>query len=276
MSAAADGRARVAAGSRFTVPAATTADDGMMSATGDHALAARLAEGTGKLLTGLLNDPSGPRGRALEMAGDRQAHEFLVGELRRLRPGDAVLSEEGRDDRRRLDAERVWILDPLDGSSDFGVSGAWSVHVALCERGVPAAAAVAVPRGAPRCDRPAAAAHSCRVGVAGWGGPVRGHTDGRGCERLDAEVVAMGSAGVKAMAVVRGEVDAYVHAGGLYEWDTCAPAAVALAAGLRASCADGSPLRFNNSRPHTPGLVICRPDFAAELLEALDPVSRRW
>ena len=250
----------------------------MNAATDDHALAARLAEGTGRLLLDLLDDPAGPHGWDLEMAGDRQAHEFLVEELRRHRPGDAVLSEEGRDDRRRLDAERVWILDPLDGSSDFGVSGAWSVHVALCERGVPTAAAVAVPAwDTTFATDPPPQPTMCRVGrrrvvVA----RSRGHSDGRRLsQRLDVEVVAMGSAGVKAMAVVRGEMDAYVHAGGLYEWDTCAPAAVALAAGLHASCADGSPLRFNNARPHTPGLVICRPDFADELLEALDPVSRR-
>ena len=244
----------------------------MSAATGDHALAARLADETGRLLIDLLNDPSGPQGWGLEMAGDRRAHEFLVGELRRHRPADAVLSEEGRDDRRRLDAERVWILDPLDGSSDFGVSGAWSVHVALCERGVPTAAAVAVPAwNTTFATDPPPRPTMCRVGrrrvvVA----RSRGHTDGRRlAERLDADVVTMGSAGVKAMAVVRGEVDAYVHAGGLHEWDTCAPAGVAQAAGLHVSCADGSPPRFNNPRPHTPGLVICRPDFAEELLEAL-------
>ena len=250
----------------------------MNAASDDHALAARLAEGTGRLLLDLLNDPSGPHGWDLEMAGDRQAHEFLVEELRRHRPGDAVLSEEGRDDRRRLDAERVWILDPLDGSSDFGVSGAWSVHVALCERGVPTAAAVAVPAwGTTFATDPPPEPTMCRVGrrrvvVA----RSRGYSDGRRLsQQLDVEVVAMGSAGVKAMAVVRGEVDAYVHAGGLYEWDTCAPAAVALAAGMHASGVDGSPLRFNHARPHTPGLVICRPDFADELLEALAPVTRR-
>ncbi len=250
----------------------------MSAAPGDHALAARLADETGRLLLDLLNDPDGPQGWALEMAGDRQAHEFLVGELGRHRPADAVLSEEGRDDRRRLDADRVWILDPLDGSSDFGVSGSWSVHVALCDRGEPAAAAVAVPAwDTTFATDPAPVPTMCRVGrrrvvVA----RSRGYTDGRRlAERLDAEVVAMGSAGVKAMAVVRGEVDAYVHTGGLYEWDTCAPAGVALAAGLHVSCVDGSPLRFNNARPHTPGLVICRPDFADELLEALGPVRRR-
>ena len=246
----------------------------MTATTGDHALAARLARECGQRLLALLHDPSAPQGWGLEDAGDRQAHEFLTRELARLRPGDAVLSEEGHDDRRRLDAERVWILDPLDGSMDFGVSGAWSVHVALCEGGSPAAAAVAVPAwGTTFSTDPRPEPTMCRVGrrrvvVA----RSRGYIDGRRlAERLDAEVVTMGSAGVKAMAVVRGEMDAYVHAGGLYEWDTCAPAAVALAAGLHASCADGSPLRFNNPRPVTPGLVICRPDFAAELFAALAP-----
>ena len=247
-----------------------------MAELDDHALAAWLAHECGQRLLALLSDPSAPKGWGLEDAGDRQAHEFLTRELARLRPGDAVLSEEGRDDwRRRLDAERVWIIDPLDGSMDFGVSGAWSVHVALCEGGVPSAAAVAVPAWDTTFGtRPPARPTMCRVGrrrivVA----RSRGYIDGRRlADSLDAEVVTMGSAGVKAMAVVRGEMDAYVHAGGLYEWDACAPAAVALAAGLHASCADGSPLRFNNPRPHTPGLVICRPDFADELLEALAPV----
>ncbi len=245
-----------------------------MAELGDHALAARLAHDCGRRLLDLLSDPSAPQGWGLEDAGDRRAHEFLTQELARLRPGDAVLSEEGRDDGRRLDAERVWILDPLDGSYDFGVTGSWSVHVALCEGGVPAAAAVAVPAwGTTFATDPPSKPTMCRVGrrrvvVA----RSRGYSDGRMlAQRLDAEVVAMGSAGVKAMAVVRGEMDAYVHAGGLYEWDACAPAAVALAAGLHASCADGSPLRFNKPRPHTPGLVVCRPDFADELLEALAP-----
>ena len=244
----------------------------MREAADDHALAARLAHDCGQRLLDLLDDPSAPQGWGLEMAGDRQAHEFLTHELHRHRPDDAVLSEEGHDDRRRLDSERVWIIDPLDGSNDFGISGAWSVHVALCRRGVPAAGAVTVPAwNTTFATDPPPVPTMCRVGrrrvvVA----RSRSHTDGRRlAESLDADVLTMGSAGVKAMAVVRGEMDAYVHAGGLYEWDTCAPAAVALAAGLHASCADGSPLRFNNPRPHTPGLVICRPDFADELLEAL-------
>ena len=247
---------------------------GEMPVVDDHALAARLAHDAGQLLVGLLSDPSAPQGWGLEKAGDRNAHEFLVDELRRHRRGDAVLSEEGRDDRRRLDAERVWIVDPLDGSSDFGVTGAWSVHVALCQGGVPTAAAVAVPAWDMTFGTdPPAQPTMCRVGRRRVVVPrARGHIDGRRLTRtLDVEVVAMGSAGVKAMAVVRGEMDAYVHGGGLYEWDTCAPAAVALAAGLHASDASGEPLRFNNSHPYTPGLVICRPDFADELMDALAP-----
>ena len=250
----------------------------MRAADNDHALAARLAHDCGQLLLDLLNDPSAPQGWGLETAGDRQAHEYLTRELRRLRPDDAVLSEEGHDDGQRLDAERVWIVDPLDGSSEFGMTGAWSVHVALCQRGVPTAAAVAVPAwDTTFATDPPPQPTMCRVGrrrvVVGRS---RGHIDGLGlAQSLDAEVLTMGSAGVKAMAVVRGEMDAYVHGGGLYEWDTCAPAAVARAAGLHASCADGSLLRFNNPNPHTPGLVICRPDFADELLEALAGVRGR-
>ena len=242
-------------------------------------LAARLAHDTGRLLCDLLEDPSGPSGWELEAAGDRGAHEFLVGELRRLRPDDAVLSEEGRDDRRRLDSERVWILDPLDGSSDFGLSGAWAVHVALCAGGVPTAGAVAVPAwGATFATDPPPRPTMCRVGrrrvVVSRS---RGHIDGRRlASRLDAEVVSMGSAGVKAMSVVRGEMDAYVHAGGLFEWDSCAPAAVAQAAGLHVSAVDGSPLRFNKPRPHTPGFIVCRPDFAADVLDAVSAVADRW
>lgn len=245
-----------------------------MATADDHALAARLAREAGRLLLGLLSDPGAPQGWRLETAGDRRAHEFLSDELRRHRPSDAVLSEEGRDDRRRLRAGRVWIVDPLDGSSDFGISGAWCVHVALCEDGAPTAAAVAVPAwNTTFCTDPPAEPTMCRVGRRRvLVSRSRGQIDGRRlARRLDAEVVAMGSAGVKAMAVVRGEADAYVHGGGLYEWDTCAPAAVALAAGLHASDANGEPLRFNNALPRTPGLVIARPDFADELMAALAP-----
>ncbi len=238
----------------------------------DHALARRLAQQAGELLVGLLSDPAVGRGWHLEMAGDLKAHEFLTAELRLHRPDDMVLSEEGDDDRRRLGARRVWIVDPLDGSSNFGISGAWSVHVALCEDGSPTAGAVAVPAwNTTYCSDPPSRPTMCRVGrrrvvVA----RSRRHSDGRRLAAgLDAEVVAMGSAGVKAMAVVRGEMDAYVHGGQLYEWDACAPVAVALAAGLHASDVNGEPLSFNNPYPISSGLVISRPEFADKLINTL-------
>ncbi|MFQ5558523.1 MAG: inositol monophosphatase family protein, partial [Acidimicrobiales bacterium] len=239
----------------------------------DHALAADLARRTGELLVGLLGDAAASRGRRIDAMGDRVAHPFLVRGLARHRPDDAVLSEEGQDDPARLDSDRVWILDPLDGSSDFGWSGQWSVHVGLSEKGLAVAGAVAVPAlGATYATNPPAGPVMSRVG----GRPValvarsRRHIDGRLLvEGLDADVLAVGSAGVKAMAVVRGEADLYLHGGGMYEWDSCAPAAVAMAAGLHASRLDGSPLRFNRPDPWAPGLVICRRELADDLLGLL-------
>lgn len=242
--------------------------------TSDHQLAARLAEQTGDLLMRLLDDPSHSRSDwSFEYLADQRAHAFLVGELERHRPEDAVLSEEGEDDPSRLDASRVWIVDPLDGSSDYGWNGQWAVHVGLVESGRPVAGAVAVPAlGTTYSSDPAPEPIMSRVGPR----PVivvsrsRRHIDGPLLARsLDADVVAVGSAGVKAMAVVRGEADAYVHGGGLYEWDSCAPVAVAEAAGLHCSRLDGSPLAYNKADPWSPGLVICRPQLADSLVEVL-------
>ena len=240
----------------------------------DHALAAQLAEATAHRLVELLDDQASYRqGRGIEHLGDLRSHEFLSAELARHRPDDAVLSEEGEDDRSRLDAARVWIVDPLDGSSDYGWSDQWAVHVGLVEAGVPIAGAVAIPAlGETYATDPVPEPIMSRVGPR----PVvvvarsRRHTDGRLLAAgLDADVIAIGSAGVKAMAVVRGEADAYVHGGGLYEWDTCAPVAVARAAGLHASRLDGSPLEYNKADPWSPGLVICRPEIAEDLLDVL-------
>jgi 3'(2'), 5'-bisphosphate nucleotidase len=243
-------------------------------AIGDHQLAARLAEQTGELLVELLADPAVSRSDwSLEYLADRSAHEFLVAELARHRPDDAVLSEEGDDDPSRLDASRVWIVDPLDGSSDYGWNGQWAVHVGLAESGRPIAGAVAVPAlGTTYVSDPAPEPITSRVGSR----PVvvvarsRRHIDGAVlADSFDAEVVAVGSAGVKAMAVVRGEADAYVHGGGLYEWDSCAPVAVAQAAGLHCSRLDGSPLAYNKADPWSPGLIICRPALADPIMEVL-------
>jgi 3'(2'), 5'-bisphosphate nucleotidase len=111
-----------------------------LPALDDHALAAHLAERAGRLLVELRARGGDPG--ALRNAGDRQSHEFLMAELARSRPGDAVLSEEGIDDKARLSADRVWIVDPLDGTREFGEPGRtdWAVHVALWARDAPPSA----------------------------------------------------------------------------------------------------------------------------------------
>jgi 3'(2'), 5'-bisphosphate nucleotidase len=251
-----------------------------MADSSDHALAARIASDTGDLLTRLLEDPdaTGAGWQSIEYTGDRAAHNFIVAELARERPDDHVLSEEGSDNPARVEADRVWIVDPLDGSADFGWSDHWSVHVALVENGRPTAGAVAVPGwDTTWATEPTPQPIMSRLGDT----PrivvsrSRRHIDGRLLQDgLGAEVFAVGSAGVKAMAVVRGEVDAYVHGGGLYEWDSCAPAAVAEAAGLVACRLDGSPLWFNKQDPWSPGLVISRPEIADQITEAMSHRTR--
>ena len=246
----------------------------------DHALAYRVASQTGELLQRMLHEPlSAKRGwTSLEYAADRAAHDFIVEELAEHRPDDAVLSEEGRDSASRLSADRVWIVDPLDGSNDFGRSAHWSVHVALVEANRAAAGAVAVPGwNTTWATEPTPTPIMSRVG----GRPrvlvsrSRRHVDGRVLQRaIGAEILAVGSAGVKAMAVVRGEVDAYVHGGGLYEWDVCAPAAVAEAAGLVACRLDGSEHCFNKVDPRSPGLIICRPSLVDRIVDAMS--ARRY
>jgi 3'(2'), 5'-bisphosphate nucleotidase len=238
---------------------------------GDVELARHIAETAGRILveiqaSGLFED------KALGKAGDRTANAFIMEALRTNRPDDAVLSEEEKDNAERLKARRVWIVDPLDGTREYGERRTdWAVHVALAIDGHPSIGAVALPGfpltlcsgqppqvpGAPEKlrmlvsrTRPAKEA----VAVA---------------EAIGAELVPMGSAGAKAMAVVRGEADIYLHTGGQYEWDNCAPAAVALAAGLHVSRADGSPLKYNNADTYLPDLLIARPEHAQRVLEVM-------
>ncbi len=246
-----------------------------MADSSDHALAFRVASETGELLERML-DKSGhaQRGwRSFEYEADQAAHNFIVKELAEHRPNDAILSEEGRDLSSRLSAQRVWIVDPLDGSNDFGWSAHWSVHVALVEAGRPTAGAVAVPGwDTTWATEPTPVPIMSRVGDQPrvLVSRSRRHIDGRVLQRaLGAEILAVGSAGVKAMAVVRGEVDAYVHGGGLYEWDVCAPAAVAEAAGLVACRLDGSELWFNKADPWSPGLIVCQPDLRDTIVDAM-------
>ena len=242
----------------------------------DHRLAADLAHRAGELLIELRKRlvAQGAPAAVLRAEGDRRAHELLAAELAAARPADAVLSEEGADDTGRLDAERVWVVDPLDGTREFSEPGRidWAVHVALVVGEHPVAGAVALPAlgltlstsDPPRL--PEARTGPPRLVVSRSRPPAQAEAV---AAALGAEVVALGSAGAKSMAVVRGDADVYVHAGGQYEWDSCAPAAVAAAAGCAVSHLDGTDLRYNQPDPYLPDLVICRPELAPAVLAAL-------
>jgi 3'(2'), 5'-bisphosphate nucleotidase len=237
----------------------------------DHQLARDLAVAAGQRL--LERRAAGGEPDELRKAGDQLAHEFLVAELARLRPADVVLSEEGRDDPARLTADRVWIVDPLDGTREFGEAGRadWAVHVALWQAGDLTAGAVALPA------RGLVLSTAEPITVPPVADPLRLLVSrsrppefvARLADRLGAVLVPLGSAGAKAAAVILGEADAYVHSGGQYEWDSAAPVAVARSAGLHASRIDGSPLAYNQPALSLPDILICQADIAALLLEAI-------
>lgn len=234
----------------------------------DADLAAELAGRAGRLLLAVRAGAAGPPA-AIGAAGDRAANACLVEALRAARPGDGLLSEESRCDGTRLDARRVWIVDPVDGTREYGEGRAdWAVHVALAIDGVASVGAVALPdRGIVlRSDRPGPlppAGAPLRM-VVSRTRPAAEAVAVAGA--LGAACVPMGSAGAKAMAVVLGEADLYLHSGGQSEWDSCAPVAVAAAHGLHCSRLDGSPLRYNRADVAIPDLLICRPELAARVL----------
>lgn len=254
----------------------------------DAALAAELAVEAGKLLLEVRDEVGFAHPWHLGDAGDARANRLILDALAVARPDDAVLSEESPDDLARLQADRVWIVDPLDGTREFTTRGRddWAVHIALWQRhagqsdgaGAITDAAVSLPAyenrsnvvfrtdtvapgaaltGTPRTIRVAVSANRMPAVVR----LIR--------QVVPVEPVLMGSAGAKAMAVVRGDVDAYLHAGGQWEWDSAAPAGVVLAAGLHATRLDGSPLRYNRPDPYLPDLLMCRPDVAPILLDAV-------
>jgi 3'(2'), 5'-bisphosphate nucleotidase len=241
----------------------------------DAALSIDLATKAGALLLNLREELADADPRDLRHAGDNRSQALLAQLLEADRPGDAVLSEEAEDDRVRLDADRVWIIDPLDGTREYGEPPRddWAVHVALWERGsglttgavaLPAqgltlATGSALPSRGPAPSSPRVVVSRTRAPefVTSVAGLIGG------------ELVPMGSAGAKAMAIVQDRADVYVHAGAMHEWDTAAPAVVAAAAGLHVCRFDGSPLEFNTHDALTTELVICLPELADRVLKAV-------
>ncbi|GAA0739025.1 3'(2'),5'-bisphosphate nucleotidase CysQ [Dactylosporangium roseum] len=253
----------------------------------DGGFARWLAQRAGDLLLKLREEMGYADPDALRRAGDRMSHELLMEQLGRWRPADAVLSEEGVDSAARLGADRVWIVDPLDGTREFGEEGRadWAVHVALWGR-----SSTALEKGAGRLVAGAVAlpAQHCVLGSDApppfppmpgvQGEPIRLAASRTRppallsalAGKLPVELVPMGSAGAKIAAVIDGAVDAYVHAGGQYEWDSAAPVAVAVATGLHASRIDGTTLEYNQPDPRLPDLVVCRKALAPQLLAAIN------
>jgi 3'(2'), 5'-bisphosphate nucleotidase len=242
----------------------------------EHGAAARIATAVGEALVALRRSIQSDGGnvQAVRAAGDRTAHGLIVQALAAVYPQDPILSEEGLDNRARLSSRRVWIVDPLDGTREFGEVERtdWAVHVALIVDGVPVAGAVALPARpltlstAPAPQLPPRAPGPPRIVVSRSRPPAVALAL---AARLRAELVPMGSAGAKTMAVVLGEADLYIHAGGQYEWDSAAPVAVAAAAGLHVSRIDGTALRYNQADPWLPDQLICRQELAADVLDAL-------
>ncbi len=237
----------------------------------DGELAANLAQTAGRILL-QVRDCGLVTGPALGKTGDQTANQFLCHALRQQRPGDGLLSEEEKDNAERLGHSRVWIVDPVDGTREYGEArGDWAVHVGLSVDGHAVLGAVVLP-GLDlvlRSDQPQPLPP---------GAPIPRMLVSRSrpakealavAELLGAELLPMGSAGAKAMAVVRGEAEIYLHTGGQYEWDSCAPVAVAAAHGLHVSRADGSPLRYNQADTYMPDLLICRPEWTERVLTAM-------
>ncbi|MCZ8324308.1 MAG: 3'(2'),5'-bisphosphate nucleotidase CysQ [Sphingomonadaceae bacterium] len=235
----------------------------------DAELATLLATQAGELLLGL---DRAELGLKIGAEGDRLANTLLVEALRRERPDDALLSEEEKDNAERLAHSRVWIVDPLDGTREFGENrGDWAVHVGLSIDGVASVGAVALP------GQGVTLSSGAPIALAEGRNPPRllvsrtrpAHEAVKVAEMLGAELVPMGSAGAKAMAVVLGQAEIYLHSGGQYEWDNCAPAAVAAAHGLHVSRLDGSPLVYNRADPYLPDLLICRQEWVEPVFAAL-------
>lgn len=243
----------------------------MSASMTDAELAAHLAQVAGRILIDV-RESGVFEGKALGKAGDATANEFLCHALRAVRPDDGLLSEEEKDNPARLAKSRVWIVDPVDGTREYGEKRSdWAVHVGLAVDGIATTGAVALPGldggTVLRTDQPRPLGESAAKPrfLVSRTRPAKEAT--AVCEAMGGELVGMGSAGAKAMAVVLGEAEIYLHSGGQYEWDNCAPVAVAQAHGLHCSRIDGSPLVYNRADPYLPDLLVCRPEHAERVLE---------
>jgi 3'(2'), 5'-bisphosphate nucleotidase len=238
----------------------------------DHEVSRQLATEAGRLLLDLRRStPDSADQRWLRDEGDARSHRMIMERLAELRPDDAILSEEGKDDQERLGHQRVWVVDPLDGTREFGEPPRddWAVHVALCVGGEPVVGSVALPAqgrvfttNRAFADIPADSKPLRMVASRSRAPEIVTEVAGA----LGADLIYMGSAGAKAMTVVSGAADIYLHAGGQFEWDSAAPVAVAIAAGLHCSRIDGSPLVYNQADPYMPDLLICKRSVAQRVL----------
>jgi 3'(2'), 5'-bisphosphate nucleotidase len=237
----------------------------------EHTAAVEMAGEAGEVLLALRDGSL--TGKALGKEGDQRSHRLLMERLAERFPDDRVRSEEA-DQSEALGQEsgRVWIIDPLDGTREYSEGREdWAVHVAMAVDGQAVVGAVALPSlglvlGTGSPHPVVAAATPPRIVVSRSRPPAFVPFV---AERLGAVTVPMGSAGAKIAAVIRGEAEVYVHAGGQYEWDSCAPVAVALASGLHASRIDGSPLRYSQPDPWLPDLVVCHPQLTDAVMAAL-------
>lgn len=241
----------------------------------DHAVATQLARGAMERLVTLRQRFASEQRDPSEWGAlaDAAANSWLLERIADLRPDDAVLSEESPDDGERLRCSRVWIIDPLDGTKEFAQPGRidWAVHVALSVDGVAEVGAVALPDGMCWATQPTpvptpADHQGLRMVVSRSRAPELCFAV---ADRLGAEVQPCGSAGAKVAAVLAGRAELYLHAGGMRQWDSCAPVAVAHAAGLHASRIDGAPLRYNEADVNLPDILVCRAELAGPALDAI-------
>ena len=244
----------------------------------DQQLASRVATEAGAMLVELRDElvAEGIHYWDLKDEGDVAGHRYIMSALTAARPDDVILSEEAADNRRRLNAERVWIIDPIDGTNEFAEHPRhdWAIHIALWEAGELTAASVALPTLGITFDASPAAV----VPPSTRAKPLLVTSRSRNpycavmvANALGCDVARLGSAGAKAMAIVMGEADIYVHDGGMYQWDSAAPSAVAKAAGLHVSRIDGSPLKYNQESLWLPDFLVCRTELAEPALNALNP-----